>query len=387
MPRRRPSAPTVVRPAAPAGQSRISVADVVVRQNPGIMIPSGKINDPKGPDVLHLPQVRPPEVGKPVKTASGLEIPAEVAHTQIEGGLTVAEVWEEAKKNTDYYLQKALDDNCRKFWFQYPRHRMQYSEFVLIDPPMAEDLFKFAAPNRNWTEETVDMYARDITNGRWIRTHESFGIDEQLRFYDGQQRAKAIIKAGKPWPIYVTWNCDSAAILACDSGRPRNVRQKMKLIMPDTALSGRLAAVCRSAMRGSGTTHIKYSVQDLGEFALKHKAALEWLEEHWDMKSRADVTAAVLKGHLWYGVEPLRTFCDQYTRIVFDEGSPARALHTYMTGMRAKVDSPNIIYAKACNAVSKAANGEKITALYEGSDIFEWVGVWDVPPDAPANRK
>jgi hypothetical protein len=338
-----------------------------------------------GPMLPAVPKAAPTVPGIPVspskvdvRKVSGI-MPDSLVATHIEGAITAEEIWAIAKVNTEYYLDQAINGGCDRLWFQYPKFRHQYSEHVLIDEGMGKDLFKYAAPNRKMAEETVEMYRRDFEKNQWLRTHEGIGIDVLGRFFDGQQTVEGLMRAKKAWPLYVTWNCDAAAIMVVDSGRTRNTQQKMGLIMPDVKLAGKLASVCRSMMRGGVSTRTKWSIQELGEFVLAQKETLEWLNSQFDTSARADVQAAVAKAYLWYGPEKIRTFCQEYSNVEFTSGSPARALHIYMNKDKAKGDSAVTIYKKACNAVAKAANGEQCEKLYEGEDFFEWLPGWQVP--------
>ncbi len=385
-------------PSKPAsGPVRISVADIVIRNNPGCVQPVGRLDDklktvlpsvskPTGspPTVAGVPVV---EMPKPDVEKIKHIMPATVASTPIEGAITPEEIWAIAKANAEYYINTALADGCKKLWFQYPKYRHQYSEHVLVDGPMIDDLFRAAAPNRNMGMEDVAKYQRDFEKDQWFRTHEGVGIDVLGRFFDGQQTLTALKRSGKSWPLYFTWNCDAASIMVVDSGRSRDNRQKLALVMPDVKMAGKLPSVCRSLMRGTTQTKTKWSVLEMSEFALQHKEALEWLNDNFDTSARADVQAAVAKAYLWFGQEKIAKFCQEFSDAELIPGRPARALHLYLNKDKAKGDSPVTVYLKACNALTYAANEKPMEKLYEvGSDLFEWQPGWVVPSNAPRNK-
>jgi hypothetical protein len=90
------------------------------------------------------------------------------------------------------------------------------SELTLVTPKMAAQWLSNNPSNRNVLEKVVDMYARDMANGKWLVTGASIGLDESEALLDGQHRLQAIIKSGVSVWMYVTTGLDKAAQAVMD---------------------------------------------------------------------------------------------------------------------------------------------------------------------------
>lgn len=292
-----------------------------------------------------------------------------------------------ASANQTYYLDQAKQTG--RPWFQNPRFLHQYSEHVLITPAMAILLLEYNAGNRNVDEALIDAYARDLTNGRWLQSGECIQIDLAGNMFDGQHRAKAIVKAGKPSPIYVTWNVPCEARFVVDSGRKRNINQKTAFVIGDTAgMGNKLAAVCKAMMMGCSYRGYRFSESEIAGFAMKHEKTLQWLAKHIP-GYRADVQAVLGKALLWYGEALTEEFAEKLVKCVFPTaGDPAGSLYRFLQKTRNQRGQcvPGItIYKKTLAAFDHFLNGRQIERLFDkDEDIFEWETGWVVPAKPPA---
>ncbi len=304
-----------------------------------------------------------------------------------------AEEWRLALENRDYYLKCAEQDGYKKPWFQYPRVANQYSQFVYISPEMAEELLKWNPINRKIITGHIDALRRDIQNHRWLQTHESIAINKLGNMHDGQHRALAIIKAGVPWPIYVTWNVPPSGIYATDSGNKRGAAEKLAMLFPDLKMTHKTAALCRSMMGGLTNRGIRYTESEIADFMLKHKKVVNWTFQA--MKShRADLQAVIGKSLLWWGEAVVGPFVERLRTIQFcGEGDPAKALYVWLQnsrkqGRQSAYVGPVIYYKKALGAITAHAmkrDAKKVVA--RDQDVFEWLPGWEVPEDAPCQGK
>jgi hypothetical protein len=288
--------------------------------------------------------------------------------------------------NQTYYLGKAKE--LGKPWFQTPRFPYQYSEHVLITPQMAYLLLEHNVGNRLVDEALIETYARDIINGRWLQSGECIQIDLTGNMFDGQHRAHGITKAGKAWPIYVTWNVPCEARFIVDSGRKRNINQKTAFIVGDTAgMGNKLAAVCKSMMSGCSYRGYRFSESEIASFAVKHEKVLQWLAKHLP-GYRADVQAVMGKALLWYGELRTEEFCEKLVKCVFPTpGDPAGSLFRFLQKTRNQRGHsvPGVtVYKKTLGAFDHFLNHRQVERLFDkDEDIFEWETGWVVPANAP----
>lgn len=324
--------------------------------------------------------------------------------------------WRRALENKEYYELKEIECDGKKPWFQHPKHSYQYSEFVFCTPEMMQTMltlltpeeaeevkrilslkeapkYKYMPVNRPWKEAWSDTIARDVKNERWLQTHESIAINKLGNMHDGQHRAWGIIKAGRGWPIYMTWNVPPEAIYVTDSGDKRKINEKLGLLFPNSKLTHKTAALCRAMMWGLTSRGIRYSESEIAEFAVKHHPVVLWLATNL-RGYRADLQAVIGKALLWWGEDVVGPFIRRMKKISFQgEDDPAKALYLYLQkakqeGRRASYANPMVYYKKTLAAIYAAAAGKGAKKIYQKQDdIFEWAGGWDVPDGAPCAGK
>lgn len=299
--------------------------------------------------------------------------------------------WKRAWENKEYYETKALEDDCKKPWFQYPRHPYQYSEFVYCTPDMCVELLKFMPINRRMKKPWVETIRRDITNERWLQTHESIAINKLGNMHDGQHRAGGIIEAGRGWPIYVTWNVPPEALYVTDSGEKRKINEKLALLFPEFKMSNKTAALCRSMMWGLVARGVRYSESELAEFAAIHQPIISWTSQHL-RGYRADMQAVIGKSLLWWGEDLIWPFVERLTSVLFTgDGDPARALYVWLQnskneGRKAAYTNSVVFYKKTLAAVFAHIASKDVHKIYQKhDDVFDWEAGWKVPEEAPCH--
>lgn len=79
--------------------------------------------------------------------------------------------------------------------------------FVLmqITPEIAKAFLAGNTDNRKLAIRTVEVLARDMTNGGWRLTHQCIAISESGLLIDGQHRLSAVVSSGKTVPMYVAY--------------------------------------------------------------------------------------------------------------------------------------------------------------------------------------
>ncbi len=310
--------------------------------------------------------------------AVALEDPAERSRRVRE------QIWKDAEENTRWYLEQTRKDGNRKPWFHYLRKPYQYGEFIMLSEDMAKELAMFNPDNRNKTESLTAAYGRDMESDNWIPSHEGIGINLSGNMFDGQHRVDAVIEVRKPIPIWVVFNVLDEAKFVADSGKKRNVNEKLAMVCK-TPLHNRTAGMVKSMMRGL-KPRFKFSEAEIATFAAMHLDVITWIGKLLP-GARADVQAALGKAYLWYGPEKLEKFCDRLREVQFvDDNDPAKRLYFYTNGLRtSRNNDPISTYKKTLSAIEHVINDTTCGRLYEkNDDIFEWEvddeGHYHVPP-------
>jgi len=320
-----------------------------------------------------------PAVLEPVQIPDLGDIP-EVIQSRQQKDL----IWEEALANKEYYESKALEDDLKKPWFQYPKKRTQYGEFVFVTPDMAEELLRYNPDNRNISAQTVAAYKRDVEHDRWVPSHEGIGINLSGNMFDGQHRGLAIVEANKGWPLWIVFNVLDEAKFVADSGKKRPTAERIQMVV-DPSLGNRTSGFLKALMRGTAN-RARFSDSEIVEFSIKWQHVSDWIGEFLP-NTRADVQAAVAKAVIWYGEDKLKPFCKRFKQLQFSgDGDPAKALYIFLQRAKAtRSQNPLVTYKKTLAAITALMEDRTVAKLYEqDDDIFPWLPGWEVPPGAPS---
>lgn len=96
-------------------------------------------------------------------------------------------------------------------------------EVVRVTPEMAADWLenRNLESNRRLSEQIALKYASEITDGRWMVTHQGIAFDREGFLIDGQHRLRAIVLADQAVELFVVPNCDAKTFAVLDSGFKR----------------------------------------------------------------------------------------------------------------------------------------------------------------------
>jgi hypothetical protein len=276
--------------------------------------------------------------------------------------------WAEGEKNRRHYLD--ISAKSGQPWHRAAKQGLQYSEFILLTPEMARVLLAHNPRNRTLKTSTLGAYKRDIIADRWLQTDEAIGIDVNGNLYNGQHRCTAVAETGKAVVFYFTFNVPVEAKFVVDSGVKRSTNEKLSYII-DHHMSTRLAAVARSMLRGISVARFKFSDSEIGEFAMKYKEDIEWVNKVMP-KVRSDAQAAILKCALKHGRDKILPFCERYQALDFQTpNSPIAALYKFLA--KTKGDSGTTIYRKTLTAVNGFLDDKNVQKLHATDvDVFEF---------------
>lgn len=103
------------------------------------------------------------------------------------------------------------------------------TEIMKVTPMLASTLLAGNSSNRRLSPATVDMYAREMKNGRWQKTHQGIAIYEDGVLADGQHRLAAVVKSGCSVEMLVTTGIPRQSASGIDVNRPRSAIDVVKI--------------------------------------------------------------------------------------------------------------------------------------------------------------
>lgn len=131
------------------------------------------------------------------------------------------------------------------------------SQWITVTPARAQEWLQNNFRNRPLVEDLVVAYARDMTNGEWVATHQGIAFNDKDELIDGQHRLHAIVRSGALIRMMVTFGLpaqiegkEMTTMDAVDRGRARSVADQLKIqhaLKDGTAIAMiciRLAALC-----------------------------------------------------------------------------------------------------------------------------------------------
>lgn len=104
------------------------------------------------------------------------------------------------------------------------------AEFILVTPEMAKEFLKRNVSNRVLSTKTVNKYAEDLKNNRWILNGEPIQFNKKGELKNGQHRLHAIVLTGIAVTILVVTGIeDERAFETIDQGLARGAHTVLQL--------------------------------------------------------------------------------------------------------------------------------------------------------------
>ena len=100
---------------------------------------------------------------------------------------------------------------------------------VSVTPDLANALLNKNEKNRNLQKRRVQMYAADMSAGRWKATAQPVIVDADGRLQDGQHRLAAVVEAGVTVEMWVAYGADPEHFDSLDLGTPRTAGQVLNM--------------------------------------------------------------------------------------------------------------------------------------------------------------
>lgn len=157
------------------------------------------------------------------------------------------------------------------------------TKVINITPEMAANWLTMNTNNRKKDNNRINTYARAILAGRWVLTHQGIAFDEAGNLIDGQHRLEAIVKAGIPVEMNVTFGVkrEEGEILEIDTGRVRTYNNIMQMSGQNDRIYLVMSGVVRSFMRYKvGNRHAaRMPAYEVSEYIDAHYEELAYIAQ------------------------------------------------------------------------------------------------------------
>jgi hypothetical protein len=160
------------------------------------------------------------------------------------------------------------------------------STSIPITPELAVLMLARNTGNRKISKLAVTTLAEAIKRGEWIETHASIAFDRNGSLLDGQHRLSAVIEAGLPICIDVSFGIDPSSFDRIDTGKPRSTANLLEI--GDVKSSVLVAAIARTLMA------IELKQLRLGR-STSHQV-IEYVKAHPDINEIVRLTENIRSG-------------------------------------------------------------------------------------------
>jgi hypothetical protein len=227
---------------------------------------------------------------------------------------------------------------------------------MFVKPKRAQEWLDSNTRNRPLMESLVDVYARDMRDGRWQENGDAIRFDREGVLLDGQHRLQACVKSGAGFWTDVAYGLDPECFQTIDGGSKRKVSQV-------AAMMGITNATIVSAAASYLWTHENYSAEQIGcprytptrtqheEVIVKTRPLLEASATATRGFPRKFATPAILCFCHYLFTQDNRAaaerfFSDLKSGVNLSLGCPARLLRERLTALatdKAKLPTPEIL--------------------------------------------
>lgn len=164
------------------------------------------------------------------------------------------------------------------------------TEVMNITPEMAERWLELNLNNRVRSPERENAYARAMLSGNWTLTHQGIAFRDDGTLLDGQTRLHAIVKAGIPVKMNVTFGVECAnKLLEVDTGRVRSYRNVMQISGETDKVFTTMNGVVREfILRKVGGA--RPTIMDIHEYIKRHYNEVAYIAECFHFTGNSEKT-------------------------------------------------------------------------------------------------
>lgn len=234
-------------------------------------------------------------------------------------------------------------------------------DFVAVSPEIAAQFLKHNTKNRPLNKRSVEVYAKEMREGRFNVNGETIKFAESGRLLDGQHRLHAIIKTGLTFPMLIVKGLDESVFATIDCGKKRTGANV--LAIQGEKNYGTLSAAVVFVHR--------YKHDDLMGYERKYIPAeiLEHLKEYGDRLRESVAFVYSIKSHRV--LAPSVAAALHYIFALLDEDQANAFWEGVVTGENLSSNSP-IYQCREKLVANKAAKAKHNSTHIAGLCIKAW---------------
>ena len=206
---------------------------------------------------------------------------------------------------------------------------MQTFEMLITPSQAIEWLETKNTRNRKLSLKRAAMYANDIENGKWRKTHQGIAFYDDGVLADGQTRLKAIAIANTPVSMLVSFGLPQSSSLGIDNHRMRSTANQIEIDGQSTWIGKSEVAIARILLRASGKQG-NISTAQIIEYCESKKDSIEFAVDNLRTNSRsispAAVKAAVASAFGSESDSELQNFCKVLTTGIMKSDNEVAAI-------------------------------------------------------------
>lgn len=157
------------------------------------------------------------------------------------------------------------------------------TKIVTLTPAMAEAFLAVNENNRNISPTSVNKFAADIIEGRWVFNGEPIIVAENGELNDGQHRCAAVVLAGKPITTLVVSGVPRAARFSTDMGQART--QGHLLSMAGVANANTISRAAGLMLQMDKVGHLTRGAAGYG--SITKQAIVDYAHQHLEELEQA----------------------------------------------------------------------------------------------------
>ena len=244
---------------------------------------------------------------------------------------------------------------------------------IEITPSMASQWLESNTHNRPLRQSVIVKYARDMSSGRWLRTHEAIALAKDGTIVDGQHRLCAIVLAEVPVMMMVAFDAEMDSQLVIDCGSMRSPFDVIRLTRGHSKVSRAGLSIARQFCATRRIAHGP-TRQEIIQAYDEHRQAIEFVTAAFSAHIRGVSTTPVMTvvARAWYthNRERLLRFCqllesgkgfapgDEAALVLRNWLIMGKVAHNH------KMTRESMIYGKTARALASFLIHEPVDKLY-----------------------
>lgn len=243
-----------------------------------------------------------------------------------------------------------------------------------VSPAMAREwLANNVVNNRKVNKHIVSSYASDMLAGRWRLTHQGLALSVDGRLIDGQHRLTAILQAGVPIEMMVTYGVPHTAFDRVDLGKSRTTNDVIKINNLTGVKNGIFAMVRLMSFVNQGAKlGDRISPFEMLELVDAHSAPITFLKAHGGFSMKRICVGPILAafGVAYYAEDNLTKLGSLYSYMIDPTEKPQQqsAVHHFrdvLLGNRAGSKTTQVVelFKRTQRLIYGVMRNEKINRL------------------------